>query len=44
MSEKVRLLTVQYGANPYAFTMAFHQLKARYLLDRHHIDPNAEKH
>lgn len=44
ISEKVRLLTTQYGANPYAFAMAFQQLKARYLLDHYHIDPNMEKH
>jgi hypothetical protein len=42
--DKLKLLTAQYGSNPYAFNMAFQQLKARYLLDHYHIDPNTEKH
>jgi hypothetical protein len=43
MVEQVKLLTQQYGANPYAFNMAFQQLKTRYLLEHYHIDPNLEK-
>jgi hypothetical protein len=43
MVDKIKLLTAQYSANPYAFNAAFQQLKARYLLDHYHIDPNAEK-
>jgi hypothetical protein len=43
MVDKVKLLVAQYGANPYAFNAAFQQLKARYLLDHYHVDPNAEK-
>jgi hypothetical protein len=41
---RVKLLTDQYGANPYAFSVAFQQLKAQYLRDQYHIDPNTEKH
>jgi len=41
--QKLQQLTAQYGNNPYAFNAAFQQLKARYLLDHYHIDPNAEK-
>lgn len=41
--QKLQQLTAQYGNNPYAFNAAFQQLKARYLLDHYHIDPNTEK-
>jgi hypothetical protein len=40
---KVKTLNSQYGSNPYAFSAAFEQLKARYLLDHYHVDPDAEK-
>lgn len=42
-AERIKTLAMQYGANPYAFNAAFQQLKAQYLLEHFHIDPNAEK-
>jgi hypothetical protein len=40
--EQVKLLNQQYGANPYAFNAAYQQIKAKYLLEHFHIDPNLE--
>ena len=42
-TEQLKLLIRQYGTNPHAFSGPFQQLKAKYLLEHHQIQPNLDK-
>jgi hypothetical protein len=42
-ASELKLLIKQYGNNPYVFSGAFQQLKAKYLLRKYHIQPNPDK-
>jgi hypothetical protein len=41
--ERTKMLISQYSTNPFALANGFQQLKAQYLLEYYHLDPNTDK-